>query len=118
MKKAEQFRKMALSFAEAEEAPHHEITSFRIKKKIFASLNEKENRATVKLNSIEQSVFCAFDSDVVYPVPNAWGKQGWTNINLKLVKEEMLKDLLCCAYCNVAPKKLAELYRVNPGGEP
>ena len=113
MKAIDKFRQIALSFEETDEAPHHEVRSFRVKKKIFATLNEKEHRATVKLNAIDQSAFCTFDTDVVYPVPNAWGKYGWTNINLKLIKKETLLDLLTCAYCHTAPAKYAKLYRAD-----
>jgi predicted DNA-binding protein (MmcQ/YjbR family) len=108
---AEKFKTIALSFAEAEEAPHHEVLSYRIKKKIFATLNIAEKRATVKLNAVDQSAFCSFDSKVVFPVPNVWGKQGWTHINLQLIQEETLLDLLTCAYCQVAPAKYAKQYR-------
>ena len=108
---AEKFKTIAMSFAGAEEAPHHEVVAYSIKKKIFATLNIAENRATVKLNAIDQSVFCSFDEKVVYQVPNAWGKHGWTHVNLKKIKKEMLLDILSCAYCNVAPKKLAEHYK-------
>ena len=38
----ETFRKIALSFPEATQEPHLEITSFRVNKKIFATLNVKE----------------------------------------------------------------------------
>lgn len=104
------FKKMALAFQEAEESAHFENTSFRIKKKIFATLNIKENRACLKFTEIDQSVFCSFDKTVIYPVPNKWGKQGWTLVDLKKVKKETLIDALTTAYCTVAPKKLAELY--------
>lgn len=87
-----------------------EVTSFRVNKKIFITLNEKENRCCVKFTPEEQGVFCSFDLSVVYPVPNAWGRQGWTLIDLKKVKKEMLIDAITCAYCTVAPKKLAEKY--------
>ena len=61
------FREMALSFPESSELPHFENTSFRIGKKIFATLNERENRACLKLSEIDQSVFCSFDKTVIYP---------------------------------------------------
>lgn len=103
--------KLALAFEEAEELPHFEKTSFRIKKKIFATLDIKNNRASVKLSEIDQSVFTAFDSTIIYPIPNKWGKQGWTFIELQKIRKDMLKDILTQAYCEVAPKGLAEKYK-------
>jgi len=41
----ETFRQLALSFPDAEELPHLEKASFRIRKKIFATLDVKNNRA-------------------------------------------------------------------------
>lgn len=100
-----------MSFEEAEEAPHFEKTSFRVKKKIFATLDEKEHLVCLKFNEIDQSVFCSFDKTVIYPVPNKWGKQGWTLVELKKVKKETLLDALTTSYCSVAPKKLAEKHQ-------
>ncbi len=102
------FRNMALSLPEAEEQPHFEQTSFRVKKKIFATLNMTENRVCLKFTEYDQHAFCSFDKEVIYPVPNKWGNQGWTLINLGQVKKEMLMDALETAYCTVAPKKLAQ----------
>jgi predicted DNA-binding protein (MmcQ/YjbR family) len=107
----EEFRKLALSFDEAEEQPHFDKPSFRIKKKIFATLDLKKNIVCLKLSLINQSVFSAFDKTIIYPVPNAWGKQGWTYVELKKIRKDMLMDALTCAYCEVAPKVLAEKYR-------
>ncbi|MES2591768.1 MAG: MmcQ/YjbR family DNA-binding protein [Bacteroidota bacterium] len=104
-------RKLALAFEEAEEQPHFEKPSFRIKKKIFATLDLKQNLACLKLTEIEQSVFSAFDNSIIYPVPNAWGKQGWTFFDLKKIRKDMFKDALTTAYCNVAPAKKGDKYR-------
>ncbi|WP_309642555.1 MmcQ/YjbR family DNA-binding protein [Flavobacterium sp.] len=101
----EAFTAMALSFPEAVEEPHFEKSSFRVSKKIFATLNETENRATIKLSAIDQDVFCC-RKDLMFPVPNQWGKQGWTHINLLTIPEEMCLDALTTSYCEVAPKKL------------
>ena len=60
-------RKLALSFPEAVEMPHFEKASFRVKKKIFATLDAKKNRCVVKLSAVDQSVFCNYDSSVIYP---------------------------------------------------
>lgn len=103
-------RSIALSFPQTEEAPHQQITSFVIRKKIFATLNAPENRACLRFSKIDQHVFCTFAESPFYPVPNAWGKFGWTLVRLDKVDEEMLRDALTVAYCTLAPKKLAAPY--------
>lgn len=104
----ESFRKIALEFEEAEEQPHFEKTSFRVNKKIFATLDVKLKSVVIKLSEIKQSVFGAFDKTIIYPVNGTWGKQGWTIVELTKVKKEILKDVLTTSYCNVAPKRLSE----------
>lgn len=110
---AQTFRKLALTFEEVEELPHFDKTSFRVKKKIFATLNEKQQRATLKLSEKDQSIFSLYgDKRAVYPVPNKWGKQGWTQFLLNEMEEEFLNDALVAAYCEVAPKHLALKYNM------
>lgn len=105
----ETFRKIALSFPEATEEPHFEKCSFRIKKKIFATYNAKAHRACIKLSAVDQNVFTITNTDIIWPVDNNWGKQGWTLIDLDKVKEEVFIDALTTAYCNVSPIKLSKL---------
>ena len=57
------------------------------------------------LSEIDQSVFCAFDKSIIYPVPNKWGKQGATYFELKTVRKDMLKDALTQAYNKCIEKK-------------
>ncbi len=104
-------RKLALSFPEAEEMPHFEKASFRVKKKIFATLSKKDNRCVVKLSMIDQSVFTASNNEIIYPVKGAWGKQGWTITELKKIRKDLFMDALTASYCEVAPEKLAKLLR-------
>jgi predicted DNA-binding protein (MmcQ/YjbR family) len=106
-------RKLALSFPEATEEPHFEKTSFRVKKKIFATYDDKLKRACIKLSEIDQNVFSSADKTIVYPVDNKWGKQGWTMIEMEKVHKDLFEDALTTAYCEVAPKKLAEQVRLN-----
>lgn len=106
------FRKLALSFPEATEEPHFEKTSFRVKKKIFATYDPKNKLASLKLPEIEQNVFTsAGNGKIIYPVDNKWGKQGWTLVELQKVRKDLFADALTTAYCEVAPKKLAEQIR-------
>ena len=99
------FRKLAMSFPNVTEEPHFEKTSFRINKKIFATFDEKNNTAILKLNEIDQSVFCALSEMIFYPIPNKWGKQGWTIVELSKVRTEMFEDALILSYQNVVAKK-------------
>lgn len=108
-----EFTSLCLAYDEAIEQPHFEKNSFRIRKKIFATLDEPHQRACLKLPEIEQSVFCDYDRSAIYPVPNTWGKQGWTFVELNKVNADLLKDALTEAYCCVAPKKLALKYRIG-----
>ena len=106
-------RKTALSFPEATEEPHFEKTSFRVKKKIFATYDEIKKIACVKLSEIDQHVFSASDKTIIFPVDNKWGKQGWTLIEMTKVHKDLFIDALTTAYCEVAPKKLADQIRPN-----
>ena len=107
------FRKLALSFPEATEEPHFEKTSFRVKKKIFATYDDIKKRACIKLSEIDQDVFSSSDKTIIFPVDNKWGKQGWTLIEMSKVHNDLFLDALTTAYCEVAPKKLVDQIRPN-----
>lgn len=102
----------ALEFDEAVEQPHFEKSSFRVRKKIFATLDTEKKTLVVKLTPADQSAFSSFDSSVIYPVPGGWGRKGWTIVELEKVERDIFDDALTTSYCNVAPKKLAEKYRM------
>ena len=53
------FCQFALSLPETDEAPHFDSVAFRVKKKIFATLNVQQQRATVKFSPETQEVFTA-----------------------------------------------------------
>jgi len=64
----------------------------------------------VKLSAIDQSVFCAYNKEVIFPVPGGWGKNGATFIDLKKVKKSMLIDAITTAWKTTASPKLVEKY--------
>ncbi|MGB5436300.1 MAG: MmcQ/YjbR family DNA-binding protein [Maribacter sp.] len=107
------FRQLALSFPEVTEEPHFEKTSFRVKKKIFATYDPKNKKASIKLSEIDQDVFSSSPGKTIYPVDNKWGKQGWTLIEMENVHPDLFTDALTTAYCEVAPIKLADEVRRN-----
>jgi len=108
MVNSDTFHALALSFPETEKVPHFENTAFKVGKKIFVTWSEKENRVCLKLSPVEQTAFCAWDETVIYPVPNKWGRKGWTFIMLDQVPRETLQDALKTAWRGVAPKRLVK----------
>lgn len=99
-------RQFALSLEGVVELPHFEKASFRVKGKIFLTLDVPNHRVCVKLSEMDQSLFSAFDKSVVYPIPNKWGKMGYTFVELKSVPLETLQDLITTSYQTVlTPKK-------------
>ena len=104
----EQFRDFALSLPASDEAPHHEHRAFRVKKKIFATLNAAHRRATLRFSAEIQDVFSAISKGAIYPVPNKWGKHGWTHIDLETAEWELCEDALKNAWWEVAPKTLRD----------
>lgn len=103
-------RQLALALPETDEAPHNQHRAFRVKKKIFATLNAEANRATLRFLPETQHVFAAMSSGSICPVPNKWGALGWTNVDLATVGEEIFTDALRMAWWETAPPKLQAKY--------
>lgn len=102
----QEFSALALSFPGTEKVPHFDRTAFKvINKRIFATLHEPSAAANLKLSEIDQSVFCTYDKSMVYPVPNKWGKHGWTTFELSEVPPELMQDALETAYNEVFKSK-------------
>ena len=102
------FQRLALSYPNATEQPHFDKTSFRVRKKIFATVSLKDNKAVLKLSENDQSVFCTLDKNIFSAVNNKWGRQGWTVVDLGKVSKEILVDALGCAYNELAKIKTGE----------
>lgn len=110
MVRINKFIELALAFEEAVEQPHFHKNSFRVRKKIFATLDTKAKTAVLKFSNHEQSVFGDLAPGVIYPVKGSWGEKGWTEVNLEPVSLDILKYALTTSYCRVAPKTLAAKY--------
>jgi hypothetical protein len=97
---------MAFAFPEVTEQPHFEEISFRVGKKIFATIDVTNHQACLRLSPSDQDVFAAFDKSIIFLTPGKWGQQGWTLIYLKKIRKAMLADALIKAYSEVAPARL------------
>jgi hypothetical protein len=98
-------RQFALSLPGTEEYDHFGKAAFRVNKRTFATIWIPELRVMVKLTLIDQSVFSAFNPQVIYPVPNKWGLQGYTLFELNTVRVDMLQDALTIAWQAATEKR-------------
>ncbi|TGN00052.1 MmcQ/YjbR family DNA-binding protein [Leptospira dzoumogneensis] len=106
-------RKLALALPEAKEEPHFEKISFRVSKKIFATVDQENKKIVLKFDRNDQDFFSAASKGSVYPIENKWGQQGWTCVEMKSTDLSLFKDMLAVSYCGVAPKRLMDAARQN-----
>jgi hypothetical protein len=99
-------RAVCLQFPETEEYDHFGKPAYRVKKKIFATLWLDEKRAVLKLSRTAQETFSSDYPSAVFPVKGAWGKFGWTTLELNKINEVVFREALTEAWRNVAPKAL------------
>ena len=97
---------MALSLPEAEESAHMGHPDFRVRGKIFATLWPDRDRAVVKLEPDHQAMLIDAEPAIFAPAAGAWGRKGWTNVNLAAADEATFRSAVTAAWRNVAPKRL------------
>jgi hypothetical protein len=106
---ADEFRKVALALPEAIESAHMNHPDFRVRGKIFATLDyPDENWAVVKLTPKEQTHFVRAEPDVFRAVKGGWGQRGATNVHLPAAKIDKVRDAVRAAWRNTAPKRLID----------
>ena len=91
-------KEIALSFEGTDEKPHFERTAFTVKKKIFATLSLNNKTLNVRFTPQVQMIFCPPQSGIIFPINNAWGRQGWTTINLNKANKKLVQSALQEAY--------------------
>ena len=100
---SETFRKLALSFAHAEERAHMHHPDFRVENKIFATMGyPRPGWAMVKLTPDEQVAFVRMKPAIFVPVKGKWGEQGCTNIFLAKATRPPVRAALKTAYESAA----------------
>lgn len=107
----DELRQFALSLPEAEEKPHFERTSFRVRNKIFATLSEDETEAVLKLTIEEQTALVAAEPETFFLV--GWNSQGWMGVRLGQVEAEEMRQLLISSWRNIAPKRVVKSFDEN-----
>jgi hypothetical protein len=105
---AADFRRMALALPEASEGAHMGHADFRVRNRIFATLDQAETLGMVKLTPEQQREFVEAQPGIFVPVAGGWGRQGCTHVRLTAADEEALGAALTLAWRNTASKKRAK----------
>jgi hypothetical protein len=96
---------MALALPEATEQPHHDMTSFRVREKIFATMPPAGGRLHVFLAEDEVSSYCAEFPTAVEEL--WWGKKlSGCRVLLRYADRELVRELLAESWRRKAPKSL------------
>jgi YjbR protein len=93
------FRRIALSFPDAEESSHMGQPDFRVGGHIFATLaSAKQGYGNLKLTLEQQQAFVEELPEIFLPIPGGWGRMGMTHIRLAAASEDILTGALQAAY--------------------
>jgi hypothetical protein len=96
---ADEFRAIALSLPDTAESAHMNHPDFRVRGKIFATLEYPSAEwGMVVLTPEEQARVSKAEPEVFVPVKGAWGRAGSTQVCLALAKKENVSAALRAAW--------------------
>ena len=97
-------RRAALALEGTVESPHFDRAAFKVAR-IYVTLAADGRSANFKFTPEEQEFKCLLAPQAFAPIPNAWGKQGWTVVTLSKLSKAELQDALKIAWAHGAAKK-------------
>ena len=103
---AEEFRRAALSLPEAEERETWGHPTFRVRDRLFATLSDDGQLASVKATREEQAALVAAAPET-FGVPAYVGRHGWVSVQLATADPDEVRELLVEAWRRTAPRRLA-----------
>ena len=104
MATATDLRRLALALPSTTAAPHFDRAAFKVAR-IYVTLAPDKRTANFVFTPDEQALKCMVAPDAFQPVPNAWGRQGWTTATLARLSVPELKAALAMAFAHAQPKK-------------
>jgi hypothetical protein len=106
------FRRLALALPEAVESAHMGHSDFRVRNKIFATLDyPARGWGMVKVTPNQQKLLVHEDPDAFVPVKGAWGRKGATSVQLRAASTAVVRKALAAAWRSTAPKTIVRLQR-------
>jgi len=101
-----QARKLALALPEVTEEPHHDLSSFRVRGKIFATVPD-DTHLRIMVDETEISAAVAENPGVCEEL--YWGKRlACVVVNLPRATTELVEELLTDGWICKAPKRLLD----------
>jgi len=97
MATATDVRKLALGLEGTTEHPHFDRAAFKVRR-IYATLAADGKALNLKLTPEEQEFKTIMAPEVFSQIPNAWGRQGWTSVDLKAIGKAELAAALSLAW--------------------
>jgi hypothetical protein len=94
---ADDVHRIALSLAGTTAAPHMDRTAFRVRR-IYATLAADGRSVNLKLSPEEQEFKAMMAPAVFAAIPNGWGRQGWTTVDLTAIEPKELVAALTMAW--------------------
>lgn len=105
MPDAQELRGYALAMPEAEEVETWGHPTFRVRGKIFATLDADGEHGGVKTTKLEQVALVSSEPNT-FAVPAYVGRYGWVQVRLDAVDSDHLQELIIDAWRQTAPKRL------------
>ena len=104
MATADDLRRLALALEGTTEAPHFDRTAFKVAR-IYATLAADGRTANLAFTPDEQELKCMLAPETFSPIPNAWGKRGWTTAQLAKLSAAEIDAALRTAWVHATPKR-------------
>jgi len=98
------FRELALALDGAVERAHMGHPDFRANGRIFASLVDQETRGGLNLSPDEQRAVMRAHPRIFSPASGAWGRSGYTMVDLERASTPAVRGALLLAWQNVLAK--------------
>ena len=98
------FRTLALSMEGAHEEPHFARTSFRVGKKIFATMTAEGDEVMVPVHPVERCLALLSSDPSVFVDYGGWTRRlGSLGMRLRLVDAKLVRSLVKEAWARGAP---------------
>ena len=110
---ADDFRRIALALDGAVEGSHMGHPDFRAGGRIFASIHPDPRVGMVKLSLEQQERFVMDHPRGFAPEAGAWGRQGYTRVQLRAVDEDTAGEALTLAWQQARASKRSRARRAT-----